>query len=283
MFALAVGGIAAGQQRVLGPPIRWRPERPQEGSLVAVRVAAPWASVRGVAAGEPLHFAAAPGDSDCWALAPIPLGSGDTVVAHIVLSRADGSEDTVTLRIAVIRRVVDTQFLQTPAAFATPPDSALASRIAAERDSARAVRRRSHLNPRFWVEPFRRPVAGRVTTPFGQWRVWGKTVEGRHDGVDLASAKGVPVRAASRGVIALVARQYYGGLTVLIDHGAGLVTSYQHLSAASVAVGDTVASGQVIGRVGATGRVTGPHLHWGASYGTITVDPFVLLDPELAP
>ena len=96
-------------------------------------------------------------------------------------------------------------------------------------------------------------------------------------GVDFAGKKGAPVRAANRGVVALVGDFYLGGKVVYIDHGAGLVTGYFHLSRAAVAEGDTVARGQMIGRVGATGRVTGPHLHWIARYGAVTVDPMTLL------
>ena len=85
------------------------------------------------------------------------------------------------------------------------------------------------------------------------------------------------VGAANRGVVALVDTFYLGGRIVYVDHGEGLVTAYMHLSKALVAVGDTVARGQRIGLVGATGRVTGPHLHWAARYGTLTANPLDLL------
>ena len=100
-------------------------------------------------------------------------------------------------------------------------------------------------------------------------------------GVDFAGRRGASVRAANRGVVALVADLYLSGTTVLIDHGAGLVTGYLHLSRVLVAVGDTVARGQQIGEVGASGRVTGPHLHWLAAYGGITFDPLGLVGLDL--
>jgi len=102
-------------------------------------------------------------------------------------------------------------------------------------------------------------------------------VRSRHYGVDFAGQWGAPVHATNRGVVALVADLYYSGTTVLIDHGAGLVTGYFHLSRVFVVPGDTVERGQVIGHVGATGRVTRPHLHWWGTYGEITVDPLDLL------
>ena len=95
--------------------------------------------------------------------------------------------------------------------------------------------------------------------------------------VDFRGAVGAPIRAANRGVVALVDRFFLGGRVVYIDHGAGVVTGYLHLSRFLVAAGDTVERGQTIGLVGATGRVTGPHLHWTARYGAITVNPMDLL------
>jgi len=90
------------------------------------------------------------------------------------------------------------------------------------------------------------------------------------------------VRATNRGVVTFVGDLYFSGMTVFLDHGAGLVTAYLHLSRALVAPGDTVARGQLIGRVGASGRVTGPHLHWLAAYGSVAVDPLDLLRLDLA-
>ncbi len=99
----------------------------------------------------------------------------------------------------------------------------------------------------------------------------------RHLGVDFRGAVGEPVRAANRGVVALVDNYFLAGNVVYIDHGGGVVTAYFHLSKPLVAAGDTVVRGQRIGLVGATGRVTGPHLHWAARYGTITVNPLDLV------
>jgi murein DD-endopeptidase MepM/ murein hydrolase activator NlpD len=101
-------------------------------------------------------------------------------------------------------------------------------------------------------------------------------VTSRHLGTDFAGATGTPVKAAGRAVVALVAHFYLAGRAVYLDHGGGLVTGYFHLSRVSVAAGDTVAAGAVIGAVGRSGRATGPHLHWIARYGAITVDPMSL-------
>jgi murein DD-endopeptidase MepM/ murein hydrolase activator NlpD len=112
---------------------------------------------------------------------------------------------------------------------------------------------------------------------FGDGREFNGQVQSRHMGLDLAGPSGEPVVAAARGVVALVDEFHLAGNVVYIDHGAGLITAYFHLSRQDVAKGDTVEAGQQIGLVGATGRVTGPHLHWVARYGSVTVDPGSLL------
>jgi murein DD-endopeptidase MepM/ murein hydrolase activator NlpD len=103
------------------------------------------------------------------------------------------------------------------------------------------------------------------------------TLTSRHLGVDFRGRTGEPVLAANRGVVALVDNFFLAGNVVYIDHGAGIVTAYFHMSKTLVAPGDTVARGQTIGLVGSTGRVTGPHLHWSVRYGALTVNPLDLL------
>jgi murein DD-endopeptidase MepM/ murein hydrolase activator NlpD len=102
-----------------------------------------------------------------------------------------------------------------------------------------------------------------------------------HSGLDLRASKGDPVRAAGGGRVVLAESLYYSGNTVILDHGAGLFTLYAHLSEIKVEDGDDTAQEQIIGLAGATGRVTGPHLHWGAKIGDRPFDPSALLDPLL--
>src|SRR5205823_3471556 len=108
-------------------------------------------------------------------------------------------------------------------------------------------------------------------------RVFNGSLTSRHLGVDFEGKVGDSIKAANRGVVALVDTFFLAGRVVYIDHGGGVVTGYFHMSRQLVAVGDTVQRGQVIGLVGATGRVTGPHLHWSARYGALTANPFDLL------
>jgi murein DD-endopeptidase MepM/ murein hydrolase activator NlpD len=102
-----------------------------------------------------------------------------------------------------------------------------------------------------------------------------------HPGLDLRAASGTPVESSGAGHVCLAEDLYYSGNTVILDHGGGLFTVYAHLSRLLVSEGDAVEAGHILGLSGATGRVTGPHLHWGAKIGDRPFDPAALLDPRL--
>ena len=276
MAALLFGAATSAAAQVV---VDWLPATPTEGSFVQIAVRPPAgsspASVTGRVAGQPLRFE--PDSGGTWrSLAGIPLPSQGRAVVSLVLRYPDGTstEDSVTVPVAKGRYAVDR--LTVAPRFSTPPDSALAARIAREQERAMAVSRASLETPRLWQGAFARPRATRVTSGYGRAREFNGQVQSRHFGVDLAGTVGAPVLAPNRGVVALVDETYYGGNVVYLDHGGGLVTAYLHLSAALVQAGDTVSRGQLIGRVGQTGRVTGPHLHWIARYGTLTLNALSL-------
>jgi len=285
--ALAIAGVSALWLLAVGArggpstrdAVRWHPARALEGMLAEVWVADSSAAgdrLTGIVAGEPLHFEVTETRRSFWALVPVPLGWADTLALPLVLER-EGASDTLLTHLPVRHRKEPMQVLHLPAPFDHPPDSATTARLTSEAAALDSILERAHEAPRLWHHVFVRPVPGRVTTAFGAGREIDGMTEPRHEGVDLAGAKGSAVRAPNRAVVALVATRYESGLTVVLDHGAGLVTTYGHLSRALVATGDTVERGQVLGRVGATGRATGPHLHWGAFYGALPVDPLSLL------
>jgi murein DD-endopeptidase MepM/ murein hydrolase activator NlpD len=121
---------------------------------------------------------------------------------------------------------------------------------------------------KLWVGAFRLPLPGIHTARnFGRRRVLNGTPGSSHSGVDIPAAAGTAIHASQRGRVVLAENLYFAGNTVVIDHGLGIYTFYGHMQKIGVNVGDTVAAGAVIGRVGSTGRATGPHLHWG-----LTVD-----------
>lgn len=245
----------------------WLQLRPSSGAAVS----------GGEAAGEPIHFEGS-ADSGYRALVGVPIEIGDSLEVSVFLQWGD-RVDTARVHIPVRRGGYPQEVLAVAPAFVRP-DSAAAARIQSEIARSRQVSRESQERPRIWRGPFHLPRPSRITSRFGAARVFNGEVRNRHLGTDFAGTTGAPVRSAGRGVVALVAEFYLAGRAVYIDHGAGLVTAYFHLSRAYVAEGDTVVAGQRIGAVGQTGRVTGPHLHWVARYGAISVDPMSLLKLE---
>ncbi|HEX5962846.1 MAG TPA: M23 family metallopeptidase [Gemmatimonadales bacterium] len=231
----------------------------------------------GEAAGEPIHFEPY-AEGQYRGLVGVPVDAGDSLRVAVFLAR-EPRIDTVLGTVPVRQAGYARETITVAPAFAKP-DKAAAARIERENARSREVSLASRDRPRLWQGPFRVPRSSRITSGFGAARVYNGEVKSRHTGTDFAGAVGAPVDAAGRGVVAMVVDFYLAGRAVYIDHGGGLVTAYFHLSRSDVAQGDTVVAGQRIGGVGQSGRVTGPHLHWVARYGTISVDPMSLLDLE---
>lgn len=252
-----------------------------EGAVgwLLVRMAGTDSLTGGEARGEPIHFEPAGTDREYRAIVAVPIESTDSLSVALYVSRDSGVIDTVAGAVAVRQAGYPREVLAVAPKFAKP-DSAAAARVRRENARSRQVSLASRNQPRLWQGPFRLPRASRITSAFGAARVYNGEVRSRHLGTDFAGAVGTPVLAAGRGVIAMVADFYLAGKAVYIDHGRGMVTAYFHLSRADVTEGDTVTAGQRIGAVGQSGRVTGPHLHWVARFGTIAVDPMSLLTLE---
>ena len=127
---------------------------------------------------------------------------------------------------------------------------------------------------------FELPSEGRFSSGFGLRRFLNKEPRQPHTGVDIAAPEGTPISAPAAGTVIETGDYFFNGLTVVIDHGQGLVTMYNHLSRIDVAKGARVARGERIGAIGSTGRVTGPHLHWSVSLNNARVDPALFLPRE---
>jgi murein DD-endopeptidase MepM/ murein hydrolase activator NlpD len=258
--------------------VTWTPDPPTQGTLFRVR-AMPLrtgiAAITGTVANEPLHFGSTD-DGAFVTLAAAPLDAGTTLDLQIIVILNNGATDTMPIRIPVGAGSYPLERLTVAPRFGQPPDSLTQLRLARDRALAAQVSRKAHTTQRLWRDIIL-PRDTRVTSRFGAGREFNGQVQSRHTGTDLAGAARAPVAAAARGVVALVDTFVLAGNVVYLDHGAGLVSAYFHLSARDVAAGDTVDAGQTIGRVGATGRTTGPHLHWVVRYGAISVDPMSFL------
>jgi murein DD-endopeptidase MepM/ murein hydrolase activator NlpD len=282
--ALALFLACAPEAAAWEPPrLSIAPAEPAPGALVRVVLEDPnddagYVTPSGTMAGEPLHFVrAAPG---MWrAIGAIPVDANGSVAAVAVIRRANRT-DTVHASVTVPQPepTRPPSQLAVSSRFTQPLDAATRARIDRENARAREVGRRAHSTPPMWTEPFLRPRDTRVTSGFGTGRMFNGRVSSRHLGVDFSGGVGAPVHAANRGVVALVDEFFLGGRVVYLDHGGGIVTGYLHLSETAVREGDVVERGQRIGAVGATGRVTGPHLHWNARYGALTVNPLELIE-----
>ncbi len=159
-------------------------------------------------------------------------------------------------------------------AMVTPPEETLA-RIREEGRRQRAIYNSytDNVPAALASDGMRLPLEGIFTSLFGHRRFFNGQPRNPHSGLDIAAPTGTPIMAAAAGTVALRDDLYFNGNTILIDHGRGLVTMYCHMSAFDVEDGAVVKQGEVIGRVGATGRVTGPHLHWSVSLNGHRIDP----------
>ncbi len=191
----------------------------------------------------------------------------------------DGTLSTITQDIEVIAKDFPVERLRVDPKYVTPPAEAL-ERIRLEAELTRSIY--SHFSPDWLGEgSFELPTDGRVNPNFGRRRVFNDQPRSPHSGVDISSPHGTPVRASNSGRVVLIRGLYYAGNTIIIDHGLGVFSVYLHLSRMSVEEGSLVHKGDLIGEVGATGRVTGPHLHWSVRILDSRVDPLSLLDLRL--
>lgn len=172
-------------------------------------------------------------------------------------------------RFATERLQVEKQFVQ--------PDPEQSARAQAEGQRLREIF--ATVTPeRLWDGPFRVPLAGvTIGKNFGRRRILNGQPRSPHSGVDFPAPAGTPVYAAQSGRVVLAEPLFFSGNTVVVDHGLGVYTFYAHLESLTVNPGETVAAGALLGNVGATGRVTGPHLHWGLTVNRARVNPLQLV------
>jgi murein DD-endopeptidase MepM/ murein hydrolase activator NlpD len=189
---------------------------------------------------------------------------------------ASGEEISCSAQVAVTKGRFATENLQVGKQFVEPSPEQI-KRADEERQKLRDIFDR--VTPeRLWDGKFRIPLEG-VTAGknFGRRRILNGVPGSPHSGVDLPGATGTPIQAAQRGKVVLAEELFFAGNAVVLDHGLGVYTFYGHLSEVNVKVGDAVETGDVLGKVGATGRVTGPHLHWGLTVAKARVNPLLIV------
>lgn len=203
-----------------------------------------------------------------------PPGSHE---AEIRLRYADGRTEVRAEQVVVSARSFPTTALEVEPRYVelSPQDQARAARESRETAAIYAV-----LTPeRYWRGEFQSPIPGATGgRNFGHRRVFNGQARAPHSGADLRAPTGTPILAANRGRVVLAKDLFFSGNAVFLDHGLGVYSAYLHLSEVEVSEGEIVDRGAVIGLAGATGRVTGPHLHWGVRILDARVDPFTLLE-----
>lgn len=266
------------------PPIKpfgvsWSPE-PREGHAFSVRVyerptGRKPVAIEGEFAGKSVRFDRHGARDQWFGVGVVPIGRSDPAVLTLRMTFEDGAVHEQTTRIAVEGTEFPSSELRVDPRYSSPPPEVL-ERIRRERDMVREML--STVTPEWLADgPFRAPRPMDVTSPFGQARTFNGELRSRHTGLDLRGQTGAPVHAAAAGRVAFAGELYFAGNAVYIDHGLGVYTGYFHLSRIHVREGDVVEAGRLLGESGATGRVTGAHLHWYLSVDGEAADASSLL------
>ncbi|HET7825455.1 MAG TPA: M23 family metallopeptidase [Anaeromyxobacter sp.] len=259
-----------------GPAVSVAPAEARPGDAVLVRVAGAGEAPVGTLAGRPLLFWREGAEWRALGALPVETAPGPATAAV----EAGGARAEATL--GVVAPGFASKSLTLAAKYVEEPvDRKLRRRIRADRAAFDRAWDQPPAAPRF-LSGFAWPRASRVTGRFGDQRVLNGKKESVHYGVDLTGPRGAPIAAAADGEVVLARNAYYSGKTVVLWHGAGVFTLYFHLDRVDVRPGAQVKRGQRIGLLGATGRATGPHLHWSARVGGLYVDPESLLEIDFA-
>ena len=196
----------------------------------------------------------------------------------VYVYKQDGSVEIKEQDVPVSPKQFPIKKLWVKEEFVTPPKNVM-ERIQREAELTKAVY--NIYSPEWEAEgKFIVPVQGQIFPNFGERRFFNNKPRSQHSGVDIASPMGMPVKASNSGRVVLASHLYFAGNTVIIDHGLGVFSVYCHFSEITVKMGQKVEKGDIIGKIGSTGRVTGPHLHWSIRIRGSRVDPNALLSLE---
>lgn len=193
---------------------------------------------------------------------------------------ATGTNGPISLPLTIAPRAWQIEHIDLPMRPGADPDAEFLRRRALELAQINAARAQNRASEG-WQQNMVWPLVGRLSGRFGSQRIYRGTPAAYHSGLDIARPSGVPFVAPADGVVVLAAAQAFTleGHLLMIDHGMGLNSAFLHCSDHAVKLGDSVRQGQVVGRVGMTGRATGPHLHWSMKWHSARLDPLLFLGP----
>ena len=279
--ALLALSLAPSQAHAQPAALTLTPALVESGSPELIRVdALATANLEGEWLGRKLEFFRGRDGQAWFALAGVDVEApaGPSMLRIVVHTGSDALDLSRTIEIHPAH--YRTSSLSVAPKFVEPGPEAL-QQIEAEHQLKEKVFAASSLEP-LWSGSFRAPVTAPSTTNFGARRIFNGKLASIHKGLDFRAATGTPVRAGNSGVVVLARPFYYEGNCVIIDHGLGLFTLSMHLSRIDVEEGQRVVTGDRLGLSGATGRVTGPHLHWAVRWQGAYLDPAKLLRLDLS-
>ena len=273
-FLLLVLGLPAlaAEER---PHLSLQPNVARPGDPVLVTVRGFTGAPTGTLGERPLRFYAVRDGFQAITGLPVEQAPGRVPVKVTVPAPGSAAPVELTGTLDVLAPGWPSRTLKVASKYVKPPPQVQA-RMEADKAAFAAAFTRPFAPPLF-SENFAWPRQDRVTAPYGDLRTFNGKKQSQHFGTDIDGDPGMPVHAANTGTVVMTRDNYAAGNTVLLHHGAGLYTAYFHLSAIDVEEGARVERGQLLGKVGGTGRVTGPHLHWGVKVDDLWVDGETLL------
>jgi len=207
-----------------------------------------------------------------YALIPVSYYDKASLKELKIHYKKNGKEIEESIFLKVIDGNYTKEILHVDSSKVNPKSPAVKKRVAQEYNQAMKIYH-TRTPKSYLKKPFILPMESKITSDFGRARLYNGSLKGYHSGTDFRAKVGTPIYAANDGVVALVAKRFYSGGTVLLNHGEGIYTCYFHMSRFDVKEGEVVKRGQLLGLSGKTGRVTGPHLHFSVRIDGVQVDP----------
>ncbi len=211
-------------------------------------------------------------DDNYWAIIGIPLSQKPGYVNFLV----NGKEK----KFLIENKAYKEQYLTVKRKHSNPPADQIKRIQKESRLSKKAFTRFSEINQDAAFNAFLLPSHGPISSPFGLKRFFNEQPRRPHSGIDIAAPRGADIIAPADGEIILTGNFFFNGNSIFIDHGQGLITMYCHMDTLEVEQGKMVKAGELIGKIGSTGRATGPHLHWTVSLNNTRIEPLLFLAPD---
>lgn len=280
-LAIALPVTCIAQTQIPESAVTVTPAVVEVGSPELIRVAMPDAEeVSGEWMGQKLQFFKGSSKSEWYALAGIDVGAETGASQLRITAKLRNAEPHLELLVVIHAASYRTEKISVAPRFVEPSPESMKL---IEADSKLKASVFAETAPeRLWHGNFRVPVVSSATDSFGVRRTYNGKLDSIHKGMDFRARTGTPVRAGNSGIVVLARKLYFEGNCVVIDHGLGLYSVSMHLSRIEVHEGEHVETGQKLGLSGATGRVTGPHLHWAVRWHGAYLDPAKLLKMDLS-